>query len=236
MDGSQTGGARGRGLLRSVSIFADLDPAALAALERLAEPRDFPAGAVVVSQEERGDALFVLVTGKVKVVLYGDSGREIILSIFKSPGDFFGEMSLLDNEPRSATLIADGPSRLLVLSRRDFQAHIEGHPRTALRILQELSRRLRRADAVIGNLALLDVYGRLAGKLKELAQAEGEETDEGFLVRARPTQAEIAAMIGTSRETVSRALSELARRGHIVLSGKKLLVRRSFLAQLESDA
>jgi len=230
MDGSQTGGARGRGLLRSVSIFADLDPAALAALERLAEPRDFPAGAVVVSQEERGDALFVLVTGKVKVVLYGDSGREIILSIFKSPGDFFGEMSLLDNEPRSATLMADGPSRLLVLSRRDFQAHIEGHPRTALRILQELSRRLRRADAVIGNLALLDVYGRLAGRLREIAAADGEETVEGILVRQRPTQAEIAATIGTSRETVSRALSEFARRGWLAMSGKRLLLRRTFLA------
>lgn len=222
--------ARGRGLLGSVSIFADLDPASLAALERLAEARDYAAGAVIVSQEERGDALFVLVRGKAKVVLYGDSGREIILSIFKSPGDFFGEMSLLDDQPRSATVIADEPSRLLVLSRRDFQAHIERHPRTALRVLQELSRRLRRADSVIGNLALLDVYGRLAGKLRELAAAEGEETPEGIVVRQRPTQAEIAAMIGTSRETVSRALSEFARRGWLAMSGKRLLLRRAFLA------
>src|SRR6266540_113219 len=171
----RNGGPKERGLLKGVSIFADLDPAEVAALERLASPRDYPDGAVVVSQEEPGDALYVLVHGKVKVVLYGDSGREIILSIFKVPGDFFGEMSLLDNEPRSATLIASEPSRLLVLSRNDFHAHLESHPRTALRILTELSRRLRRADAVIGNLALLDVYGRLAGKLRELARAEGEE-------------------------------------------------------------
>lgn len=230
MDSGQTGASRGRGLLRNVSIFADLDPAAVSALERLAEVRDFPSGAVVVSQEDRGDALFVLVSGKVKVVLYGDSGREIILSIFKSPGDFFGEMSLLDNEPRSATVIADAASRLLVLSRRDFQAHIESHPRTALRVLQELSRRLRRADAVIGNLALLDVYGRLAGKLREMAATDGEEMEDGVLVRQRPTQAEIAAMIGTSRETVSRALSEFARRGWLAMSGKRLLLRRPFLA------
>jgi CRP-like cAMP-binding protein len=222
-------GARGRGLLRSVSIFADLDAASVGALERLAELRDYPAGAVIVSQEDRGDALYVLVRGKAKVVLYGDSGREIILSIFKSPGDFFGEMSLLDDQPRSATVMADEPSRLLVLSRRDFQAHIEGHPRTALRVLQELSRRLRRADAVIGDLALLDVYGRLAGKLRELADAEGEETADGILVRQRPTQAEIAAMIGTSRETVSRALSEFSRRGWLSMTGKRLLLRRAFL-------
>jgi CRP/FNR family cyclic AMP-dependent transcriptional regulator len=127
-------------------------------------------------------------------------------------------------------VIADTPSRLLVLSRRDFQAHLESHPRTALRVLQEVSRRLRRADAVIGNLALLDVYGRLAGKLRELAAAEGEDTEEGVLVRQRPTQAEIAATIGTSRETVSRALSEFARRGWLTMSGKRLLLRRTFLA------
>src|SRR5512138_1222504 len=223
-------GARGRGLLRSVSIFADLDAGSVAALERLAELRDFAAGAVIVSPADRGDAPLVLVRGKVQVVLYGDSGREIILSIFRSPGVFFGEMSLLDDQPRSATVIADAPSRLLVLSRRDFQAHIERHPRTALRVLRELSRRLRRADGVIGNLALLDVYGRLAGKLRELAATEGEETVDGVVVRQRPTQAEIAATIGTSRETVSRALAEFARRGWLTMSGKRLLLRRDFLA------
>ncbi len=227
---------RGRELLRSVSIFAELDAASAAELERLAQVREYDDEAVIASQEEPGDALFVLVKGRVKVVLYGDSGREIILNVFKSPGDFFGEMSLLDDEPRSATLVASEPSRLLVLSRADFRAHIQRHPKTALRVLTELSHRLRRADEVIGNLALLDVYGRLAGKLKELAEAEGEVTEDGFLVRSRPTQAEIAATIGTSRETVSRALSELARRGHIVLSGKRLVVKRSFLAQMSAGA
>jgi CRP-like cAMP-binding protein len=220
---------RGRRLLRSVSIFSDLDAGEIAALERLADVRDYAEGALVVSQEDAGDALFVVVRGKLKVVLYGESGREIILSIFKSPGDFFGEMSLLDDEPRSANVIAAEPSRLLTLSRADFRAHISSHPRTALRVLTELSRRLRRADAVIGNLALLDVYGRLAGKLRELAASDGEETEEGIVVRQRPTQAEIAATIGTSRETVSRALSELVRRGYVAMTGKRLLLRRAFL-------
>ncbi len=222
---------RGRGLLRNVSIFSDLGAVEIAALERLADVRDFAEGAVVVSQEDAGDSLFVVVRGKLKVVLYGESGREIILSIFKSPGDFFGEMSLLDDEPRSANVIAAEPSRLLTLSRTDFRAHIASHPRTALRVLTELSRRLRRADAIIGNLALLDVYGRLAGKLRELAASDGEETEEGIVVRQRPTQAEIAATIGTSRETVSRALSELARRGYVAMKGKRLLLRRAFLTE-----
>lgn len=223
------GAAAGRELLRGVSIFSDLDAGSLASLERVAETRDFAEGSVIVSQEDPGDSLFVLVRGRVKVVLYGQSGREVILSIFKSPGDFFGEMSLLDDQPRSATVIAAQRSRLLVLSRAGFRDHLASHPRTALRVLTELSRRLRRADEVIGNLALLDVYGRLAGKLREMAAADGEEREDGVLIRERPTQSEIAAMIGTSRETVSRALSELARRGFLEMTGKKLLLRRSFL-------
>jgi len=221
--------ARPRELLRQVSIFSGLDDAGAAALERLAERRAYRAGAVVVSEAEPGDALFVLVRGKVKVVLFGESGREVILSIFKAPGDFFGEMALLDDAPRSATVMAVEPSTLLVLSRADFRAHVDRHPATALRILTELSRRLRRADAIIGDLALLDVFGRLAAKLRELAAAEGEETEAGVLIRQRPTQAELAAMIGTSRETVSRVLSELARRGDVVTSGKRLLLRRGLL-------
>ncbi len=223
--------AADRGLLRGVSIFADLDPGSLAALERITEAREYPEGAVILSQEEPGEALFVLVRGRVKVVLYGQSGREVILSVFRTPGDFFGEMSLLDDQPRSATVIAGERSRLLVLSRAAFQEHLAAHPRSALRVLTELSRRLRRADEVIGNLALLDVYGRLAGKLRELAASDGEAHEEGILIRQRPTQSEIAAMIGTSRETVSRALSELARRGFLEMSGKRLLLRRAFLVE-----
>jgi len=220
-----------RDLLRRVSIFSHLDQAGLAAIERLMEIRTCSGEAVITGQEDPGDSLFVLVRGKVKVVLYGESGREMILSIFKSPGDFFGEMSLLDNQPRSATILAVEPSTLLILKRRDFQAHLEANPRTAVAVLTELSRRLRHADEVIGNLALLDVYGRVARKLREMAEADGEETEEGVVIRERPTQQEMAATIGTSRETVSRVLSELARRGYIEMTGRRLLIRRSFLLE-----
>jgi CRP-like cAMP-binding protein len=163
----------------------------------------------------------------VKVVLYGQSGREVILSVFK-PGDFFGEMSLLDNQPRSANVIAVEESRLLVLDRSSFAKHLSSNPRTALNVLSEMSKRLRRADAIIGNLALLDVYGRVARFLRELAKSEGHDTPEGVEIKQRPTQAEIAAMIGTSRETVSRALSEFQRRGFIELTGKRIVLRRGF--------
>ena len=221
-----------RELLKKVAIFADLDDAAISGIDRLFVEKSFARDSVIVGQEDPGDALFVVSEGKVKVVLYGNTGREVILSLFK-PGDFFGEMSLLDNQPRSANVIALEDSMLLVLERRAFSEHLEKHPRTALKVLAELSRRLRRADAIIGNLALLDVFGRVARFLRELAKNEGEHTDGMVVIRQRPTQQEIASMIGTSRETVSRALSEFQRRGFIELSGKKIVLRSSFIIEDE---
>lgn len=213
--------------LKRVSIFGDLDAASLSGLEGLFKDKSYDKEALIVGQEDAGDALFVLTEGRVKVVLYGPSGREVILSVFK-PGDFFGEMSLLDNEPRSANVIAVEPSRLLMLDRAAFARHLAQNPKTALNVLAELSRRLRRADAIIGNLALLDVYGRVARFLRELAKTDGKDTPEGIEIGKRPTQAEIAAMIGTSRETVSRALSEFQRRGFLDMNGKRILLRHGF--------
>ena len=221
-----------RDLLRRVSIFADLEEEALASIAGLMSERRFPKESVIVGQEDLGDSLFVVSRGKVKVVLYGRSGREVILSIFKA-GDFFGEMSLLDNQPRSANVIALEDSTLLTLERRAFAAHLEQYPQTALQILAEMSRRLRRADSVIGNLALLDVYGRVARFLRELAADEGEQIDGGLVIRQRPTQQEIASMVGTSRETVSRALSEFQRRGFLEMAGRKIVLRSQF--ELDDD-
>jgi CRP/FNR family transcriptional regulator, cyclic AMP receptor protein len=222
-------------LLQKVSIFAGLPPDDLADLAARMRPRSAEAGCLIVSQEGPGDALFVIVEGKVKVALYGDKGKEIILSILHA-GDFFGEMSLLDRQPRSANVVALGEASLLWLDREAFQNHLVAHPTTALAVLAEMSRRLRRADAVIGNLALLDVYARVGRAVRELAHKQGEPADGGLLIRERPTQQEMAGMVGSSRETVNRALQDFARRGLLELHGKQILVRWSFLNQVEEDA
>lgn len=222
-------------LLQRVGIFSELSPDNLRDLASRMQPREYGVGHVIVGQEDRGDSLFVITTGKVKVVLYGDSGREIILSMLRE-GEIFGEMSLLDNQPRSASVIAVEPTKAMVLERGAFVRHLSSHPQTALAILGEMSRRLRQADKIIGNLALLDVYGRVARLLKDLAAKEGVETEEGTLIRERPTQQEIASMIGTSRETVSRALNDFAKRGLIVMSGKQILLRQNFEFETDSDA
>lgn len=222
-------------LLRQVSIFKDLSPGELSDLASRVRPRTAEAGLVIVSHEEPGDALFVIASGKVKVVLYGETGREIILSILRR-GDFFGEMSLLDRQPRSANVVAVEESELLALDREAFQTHLAAHPVTALAILAEMSRRLRHADEVIGNLALLDVYARVARAIRDLAQKQGEPVDGGLLIRERPTQQEMAGLIGTSRETVSRALGDFTRRGLLEMQGKQILVRWGFLRKLEEPA
>jgi CRP/FNR family cyclic AMP-dependent transcriptional regulator len=215
-------------LLRRVSIFRGLPDTELAVLARNARPQSVPAGLVIVSREESGDALYVIASGRVKVVLYGEGRREIILSILRE-GDFFGEMSLLDREPRSANVVAVDESRLLALDRDAFQRHLTEHPGVALAVLAELSRRLRRADEVIGNLALLDVYARVARAVRDLARRVGEQVDDGLLVRERPTQQELAGIVGTSRETVSRALNDFSRRGLLEMNGRQLLVRSGLL-------
>jgi CRP/FNR family transcriptional regulator/CRP/FNR family cyclic AMP-dependent transcriptional regulator len=213
--------------LKRVSIFSELDAQSLEGLRPLFKEQSFAKDEVIVGQETRGDSLYILSKGKVKVVLFGASGREVILSVFR-PGDFFGEMSLLDNEPRSANVVAVEASRLFVLDRSAFARHLHSNPRLALNVLAEMSRRLRRADEVIGNLALLDVYGRVARYLREMASREGVETVRGIEIKHRPDQSEVAAMIGTTRETVSRAFSEFQRRGFIEIVGNRLILRQGF--------
>jgi len=222
-------------LLGQVSIFQELSRETLSDLAKRVWQKQAEAGTVIVSQEDAGDALFVIAKGKVKVVLYGETGREIILSILKA-GDFFGEMSLLDRQPRSANVVAIEDSELLCLDRDAFATHLSAHPTTALGVLAEMSRRLRHADEVIGNLALLDVYARVARIIRDLAQKQGEPVDGGLLIKERPTQQEIAGLIGTSRETVSRALNDFTRQGMLEMQGKQSLVRWGFLRKMEDAA
>jgi CRP-like cAMP-binding protein len=214
-------------LLKNVSLFHRVQPDELERIAAMLTERQVSKDAHIVTQSEPGDALFIIAKGRVKVVIFGDNGREVILTLLKA-GEFFGEMSLLDHLPRSANVIASEDSTVLVLKREQFVEHIQKSPTTALNVMSELSRRLRRADEIIGNLATLDVYGRVAHIMIDLAKKDGEEVDEGILIRERPTQQDIASMIGTSRETVSRVLSEFQRRGFVEMRGREILLSRKF--------
>ena len=204
--------------LRTIPLFTQLSDEEVTRVTQAARERTYPKNSVILFEDDPGDALYVVLTGEVKVVLIGEDGREVILSILRS-GDFFGEMSLIDNQPRSAHVIATEASNLMVLRRDEFRDCLEQAPRIALGLLQALSRRLRRADDKIGGLVLLDVTGRVARVLLELA-----DEHDGEHVPRKITHHMLAQMIGSSRETVSRTLRELADQGLIQVSRKDIAI------------
>jgi CRP/FNR family transcriptional regulator, cyclic AMP receptor protein len=216
--------------LKRVPLFSDLSSAELARFAEVTREREYPKNSVILFEDDPGDALYVVSGGQVKVVLIGEDGREVILSVL-GDGDFFGEMSLIDDEPRSAHVIAMRDSRLLVLRRDDFQQQITEHPSIALKVLKVMVQRLRQADAKIGGLVLLDVNGRVARLLLDLADESG-----GPKITRRLTHHTIAQMIGSSRETVSRAMRELVERGLIDVTRREITIRdRDGLSALSGD-
>jgi CRP/FNR family transcriptional regulator, cyclic AMP receptor protein len=206
-------------VLRKVPLFSDLSEADLTAFAEVTREREYPKNSVILFEDDPGDSLYIVSAGQVKVVLIGEDGREVILSVL-ADGDFFGEMALIDDEPRSAHVIAMKDSLLLVLRRDDFQSQVARHPQIALKLLKVLVQRLRRADEKIGGLVLLDVNGRVARLLLDLADEGG-----GPKITRRLTHHTIAQMIGSSRETVSRAMRELVDRGLIETTRREISIK-----------
>lgn len=213
-------------VLRRVPLFSELSPADFQRVMEVARERSYPKNSVILFEDDPGDALYVVGAGQVKVVLIGEDGREVILSVL-GEGEFFGEMALIDDEPRSAHVIAMEDSTLVVLRREDFQPILNSTAAIAIALLRELSRRLRRVDEKVGSLVLLDVNGRVARLLLEMADETGGER-----ITRRLTHHTIAQMIGSSRETVSRTMRELVDKGMIEVGRKEILVKnRTALAE-----
>ena len=206
-------------VLKSVPLFSQLGEEDVRAFAALTRERTYPKGSVIVFEDDTGDALYLVAGGQVKVVLIGEDGREVILSVL-GEGSFFGEMALIDNQPRSAHVIAMDDSRLLLLRRDDFQARILQSPAVAIALLAELSGRLRLADEKIGSLVLLDVNGRVAALLLRLAEDEGGDT-----ITKKLTHHTIAQMIGSSRETVSRTMRALVERDIITVNRREITLK-----------
>jgi len=182
---------------------------------------------VIVSENTPGDALYVIVGGEVKVTMISNEGKEIILSTLQK-GEFFGEMSLLDGSTRSANVISMSSSSLLKLARADFLNHILPNPDIAAGILAVLSRRLRAANERIINLISLDAFDRLARYFQKEAAAKGRPLIDGSVVFDRLPQSDIAATIGSSRETVTRMIKEMVELGYIAVSGRSIILKRDY--------
>ena len=206
------------GFLATVPLLSGLDPSEIARFAEMTRERSYPKGSVILFEDDPGDSLFLVRRGRVKVVLIGEDGREVILGLL-GVGEHFGELSLIDGHPRSAHVIATEDSQLIVLRREDFRRRVFESPTVAWALLVEISRRLRRADDQIGSLVLLDVDGRIARLLLDAAAESGSAT-----IEKRLTHQTIAQMIGASRETVSRAMRAFQDRGLIAVHRRQITV------------
>lgn len=220
---------RYRSLLGQAPLFRGVAAPALDDLIRRMQIRSRPAATLLVAQDEPGDSMFMLVEGRARVVIFGENGRELTLAELK-PGDVFGELSLLDSRPRSANVVAIDDVTVLALGRESFAGHVQRFPMTALNLARELGQRLRRADEQIAALGLHDVETRLSKLLERLAREDGERAEAGLLIRRRPTQQELANMVGSCRETISRTFAAMVRRGLLLPRGRALVVTDKLIA------
>jgi len=207
-------------MLAQVPLFADLDPAALSALEQQTKVKRYQKRTVIIEKGEESSILYVLESGRAKVYVADDAGKEIVLREL-GPGDHFGELALLGGSPRTASVmtLTDCEARLLTGSVfRDFLAK---HPEVALLLIRHLARQVADLTDTASDLALLSVYGRIAKVLVESAQDE-----DGRLITGPLTQQHIADRVGCSREMVSRIVGDLRTGGYVSLEGKRFVLER----------
>ena len=221
-------------LFRKLSLFAELDDRELAQIASVAKTRRYAKDDVIFHADESGDVFCVIREGKVKITMISPEGKEIILTMM-GPGEFFGEMALLDDAPRSATVIALEPLEVVTIWRSDFLQILSENFSITRKILAELSRRLRSASNRIESLATMDVYGRLARFFLDLAARSGKTLENGYVSVRRPTHQAIANTIGTSRETVSRLIHDLMKQNLLLSEGKTIYLRKSALDQFRAE-
>jgi CRP/FNR family cyclic AMP-dependent transcriptional regulator len=205
--------------LRSVPLFAQCRDSELEQIMQAFTARDYPKNSVILSAHDPGDTFYVLLSGQVKVMLVAEDGREVILSLMRS-GDFFGEAALFKKDSHGASVIAMQDSRLLILRRDDLYRFLMGMPGVALGLLRSLCTRVQKAGETIGGLVLLDVTGRVSRLLLQLADESGGEH-----IPDPPTHQIIAQMVGSSRETISRTISDLNSRELVAVSKEGITIR-----------
>lgn len=209
-------------LLRNVPLFAMLPENQLAVLTTVVRRKSFVRGATIIAAGDVTDSLYVVISGRLKVIIGDKMGREVILTIL-GPGEYFGEMVLIDDSTRSASVIAMEPGEFLVLSKNEFRKCLSDNFEMAMTMLRCAVLRLREADRKIGSLALLDVYGRVAEQLLIMS----ETIDGQHVITKKVVKKNIARMIGASREMVARAMKDLQARGFIEVRGTAIYLRQN---------
>ena len=211
-------------VLKAVPLFATLPDEQLRLLTTMVTRRSATRSTTIMAVGDPTDSMYIVLSGRLKVMMSDSEGKEVILSIL-GPGEFFGEMGMIDDEPRSASVIAIEPCELLSFAKRDFRKCLTDNSEMSMAVMRGLVRRLREADRKIGSLALLDVYGRVARLLLDMAEnVNGEK-----IVTKRLPKQDIAKMIGASREMVSRVMKDLQTGGYIEMRGSNIVLRDTIM-------
>jgi CRP/FNR family cyclic AMP-dependent transcriptional regulator len=211
-------------VLKTVPLFASFQEDQLRMLTTVVSRKSAPRANTVMAGGDPTDSLYIILSGRVKIMMSDSDGKEVILSIL-GPGEFVGEMGLIDDEPRSASVVTLEPCELLSIAKRDFKKCMGDNFEMAMTVMRSLVRRLREADRKIGSLALLDVYGRVARLLLDMA----ENVDGEKIVTKRLPKQDIAKMIGASREMVSRVMKDLQTGGYIEMRGSNIVLRDTIM-------
>ena len=211
-------------VLKAVPLFASFPEDQLRMLTSVVTRRSLPRSTTVMASGDPTDSLYIVLSGRLKVMMSDAEGKEVILSILTA-GEFFGEMGLIDDAPRSASVVSIEPCELLSITKRDFKKCLAENFEMAMAVMRGLVRRLREADRKIGSLALLDVYGRVARLLLDMS----ETVDGEKIVTKRLPKQDIAKMIGASREMVSRVMKDLQMGGYIEVRGSTIVLRDSIM-------
>ena len=205
--------------LSHISIFEGLPEAELSALQELCITRTYPKNTVIINEGDQANAMFICTSGKVQVYVSDENGKEFVLNSM-GPGEYFGELSLLDDETRSASVITTDKSTFSILYKDDFSKVVLNHPDIALVLLRNLASRIRKLTENVKTLALQDVYGRIRKTLLDLST----EKDGDTVIEEKLTQQDIANRIGSSREMVARILKDLATGGYIEIERKQFRI------------
>lgn len=206
-------------VLRAVPLFVSFSDEQLRTVVTMVTRKSAPRNSTIMAGGDPTDSLYIVLSGRLKVMMSDADGKEVILTIL-GPGEYFGEMGLIDDSPRSASVVTIEPCELLSIAKRDFKQSMEQNVDLAVTVMRGLVKRLREADRKIGSLALLDVFGRVAHLLIDMS----EDVDGQRVVTKRIPKQDIAKMIGASREMVSRVMKDLQKGGFIEMRGVKIVI------------
>ena len=206
-------------MLNQVYLFSDLAPADTNALTEHTHVRSYPANSVLINEGDNTDSLYVILEGEVKAYACDETGKEVILNILRT-GDYFGELSLVDDQPRSASVMTLTPTKVMIISKSNFKKCLAENSDLAFNLIKALTKQVRGLTQNIKSLALMDVYGRVAHTLLDLAQ----ERDGQLVVEPKLTHQDIAHIVGSSREMVSRIFKELTKGSYITVNKNNIII------------